>query len=60
MVANNKLEKAQHLKFLLSQLWQGNIAIALEYLKFQVQPRNLDKWQELIGYLEKHSSEIID
>lgn len=24
MIANNKLEKAQHLKFLLSQLWQAN------------------------------------
>ncbi|MBD2306749.1 hypothetical protein H6G17_14680 [Chroococcidiopsis sp. FACHB-1243] len=24
MIASNKLEKAKHLKFLLSQLWQGN------------------------------------
>ncbi len=60
MIATNKLEKAKHLKFLFSQLWQGNTAIALEYLKHQVQARNLDKWQELIGYLEKHSSEIIN
>ena len=60
MIATNKVEKAKHLKFLFSQLWQGNTAIALEYLKHQVQARNLDKWQELIGYLEKHSSEIIN
>lgn len=59
MIATNKLEKSKHLKFLFSQLWQGNTAIALEYLKHQVQARNLDKRQELIGYLEKHSSEII-
>ena len=60
MIATNKLEKAKHLKFLFSQLWQGNTTIALEYLKSQVQARNLDKWQELIGYLEKHQPEIIN
>jgi len=60
MIAVNKLEKARHLKFLLSQLWQGNTTIALEYLKHQVQARNLDKWNELIGYLEKHQHEIIN
>lgn len=60
MIATNKLEKAKHLKFLFFQLWQGNTAIALEYLKLQVQAKNLDKWQELIGYLEKHQSEIIN
>lgn len=60
MIAANKLEKIQHLKFLLSQLWQGNTTIALEYLKHQVQARNLDKWNELLGYLEKHQHEIIN
>lgn len=60
MIAFNKLEKTKHLKFLFSQLWQGNIGIALEYLKHQVQARNHDKWQELIGYLEKHQYEIIN
>lgn len=56
MIATNKLEKAKHLKFLFSQLWQGNTAIALEYLKSQVQARNLDKWQELIGSARKTST----
>ena len=60
MIATNKLEKTKHLKFLLSQLWQGNTTIALEYLKHQVQARNSDKWQELIRYLEKHQHEIIN
>lgn len=60
MIAINKLEKNKHLKFLLSQLWQGNTAITLDYLKYQVQARNLNKWQELIGYLEKHQPEIIN
>lgn len=60
MIAPNKLEKAKHLKFLLSQLWQGNTAIALDYLKHQVQAKNLNKWHELIAYLEKHQHEIIN
>lgn len=60
MIAINKLEKAKHLKFLISQLWRGNTAIALTYLKHQVQAINLDKWQELISYLEKHQPEIIN
>ncbi len=59
MIAVNKIEKAKHLKFLFSQLWQGKTA-ALDYLKYQVAPRNQDKWQELIGYLEKHQHEIIN
>ncbi len=60
MIAVNKIEKTQHLKFLFSQLWQGKTAAALNYLKYQVAPRNHDKWQELIGYLEKHQHEIIN
>ena len=60
MIAPNKIEKAKHLKFLFSQFWHGNTVAALEYLKYQVAPRNQDKWQELIGYLEKHQHEIIN
>lgn len=60
MIAINKIEKSQHLKFLLSQLWQGKTATALEYLRNFAVVKNQDKWQELIGYLEKHQSEIID
>lgn len=60
MIAINKLEKTKHLKFLFSQLWQGKTTTVLEYLKYQVASRNQDKWQELIGYLEKHQHEIIN
>ncbi len=60
MIAINKNEKIEHLKFLFSQLWQGRTTTALEYLKFQVVPKNRERWQELISYLEKHDSEIIN
>ncbi|RUS92787.1 hypothetical protein DSM107010_72880 [Chroococcidiopsis cubana SAG 39.79] len=60
MIAVNKLEKVQHLKFLLSHLRQGKTTVALEYLKHQINAKNLDKWGELIGYLEKHQLEIIN
>jgi hypothetical protein len=60
MIGVNKIEKQQHLKFLLAQLWQGKTVIALDYLKHQVNPRNRDKWQELVSYLEKHQHEIIN
>lgn len=59
MIAINKIE-TRHLKFLLSQLWQGKSATALEYLRHHVVVKNQDKWQELIGYLEKHQLEIIN
>lgn len=60
MVAVNKQEKQGHLKVLLSHLWQGQVELALQYLKTQVKVRNADKFQELCGYLEKHQSEIIN
>jgi len=60
MIAINKVEKSRHLKFLFSHLWQGKTAIALEYLRNHVIVKNQEKWQELIGYLSKHQSEIID
>ena len=60
MIAINKVEKSRHLKFLFSYLWQGKTATALEYLRNNVVVKNQEKWQELIGYLSKHQSEIID
>ena len=60
MIALNKEEKSNHVKFLLSQLWHGQTDIALNYLKHQVVPRNNKVLLELIGYLEKHHSEIIN
>ncbi|WP_322505528.1 hypothetical protein [Chroococcidiopsis cubana] len=59
MIAVNKLEKVQHLKFLLSHLRQGKTTVALEYLKHQINAKNLDKWGELIGYLENINSKLL-
>ncbi len=60
MIARTKPEKIEHLKRLLVELWRGHTQAALEYLHPFVHPRNREKWQELIGYLEKHAHEIID
>jgi hypothetical protein len=60
MIARNKAEKALHLKALLSKLWQGQVSWAVEYLQNQVQPKNAQKLADLVGYLQKHRSEIID
>ncbi len=60
MIAVNKSEKTVHLKFLIAQVWLGLVDNAIEYLRTQVTVRNQEKWSELIGYLEKHQSEIIN
>jgi hypothetical protein len=60
MIAVNKLDKSKHLKFIMPELWQGKTAIVLEYLKHQIIVKNQDKCQELIDYLDKHQSEIIN
>jgi hypothetical protein len=60
MIAWNKVEKSMHLRQLLQHLWQGRVEQALAYLRTQVQPRNQEKLAELVGYLEKHRTEIID
>jgi len=60
MIAVAQPETSIHLKFLIPQLWPGQVTIALEELKTQVKVRNQQKWSELIGYLEKHHSEIIN
>lgn len=40
MIAVDELEKLIHLKFLIPQLWQGKVTIALDYLRTQVRVRN--------------------
>ena len=60
MIASSKADKATHLKVLLSELWHGRTDVALTYLRSQVIPRNREKWQELITYVEKHQHEIVD
>jgi hypothetical protein len=60
MIARNKQEKSEHLKFLFYNLWRGETQKSLDYLNNQVKARNPKKLEELIGYLEKHQDEIID
>jgi hypothetical protein len=60
MIACNKVEKTLHLKILLPKLWQGQVTWVVEYLQNQVQSKNAQKLEDLIGYLQKHQSEIID
>ncbi len=60
MIARNKTEKAEHSQHLLLYLWHGFTAQAITYLQQQVVPRNGEKREELIHYLQKHQTEIID
>ena len=58
-IAPNKEIKAEMISLLLNYLWQGKIITATIALKFLV-PKNKAKHQELIGYLEKNETYIID
>jgi hypothetical protein len=54
MIGRSKEEKATHSAAILGFLWEGKTTEAIDYLSNQVVARNVDKYQELIGYLEKH------
>jgi len=60
MIAWNKAEKETHCRTLLAWLWQGNVDEALHYLRTSVSPRHKKKHHELITYLMKHNTEIIN
>lgn len=60
MIARTKTEKVTHLPTLLAYLWRGQTDQALTYLKTEVVARHSGKLSELITYLDKHTSEIID
>jgi hypothetical protein len=60
MIAPTKTEKETYLKFILDRLWQGQTKAVLDYLREVVKTKNPEKLTELIGYIEKHQSEIID
>jgi hypothetical protein len=60
MIAINKQEKELHVVFLCQHLWRGKVQEVVQYLREQVRAKNVEKLQELIGYLEKHDNEIID
>ncbi len=60
MISRNKAEKTEHSKFLFFNLWHGKIHEVLTYLKTQITARNQQKLDELITYITKHESEIIN
>ncbi len=60
MISRNKAEKTEHSKFLFFNLWRGQISKVLTYLKTQIKARNQQKLDELITYISKHESEIIN
>lgn len=60
MIARNKLEKTEHSKFLFSHLWHGNVRDVLTYLQTVIKAHNQQKLAELITYITKHETEIIN
>lgn len=59
MVAHSKAEREQMEGRVLSLLWHGRLSEALSYLE-GVSARRAEALRELVTYLEKHASEIID
>ena len=60
MITRNKAEKTEHSKFLFFNLWQGNTSEVITYLQTKIKARNQQKLDELITYITKHESEIIN
>lgn len=60
MIALNKKEKLRHLNFIFPLLWKGQSSEVISYLGSEVKSRNSLKLEELISYLGKHKTEIID
>jgi hypothetical protein len=60
MLAWNTAEKETPCHTLLAWLWEGNVDEVLEYLRTAVSPRHKKKHHELITYLTKHKTEIIN
>ena len=59
MIAVNKALKIEYISELNQLLWVGETAKALDKLR-NYQVKNIEKLQELIGYLEKNIPYIID
>ena len=59
MAAPSKSERKRWEQTLLAHLWRGRVAEALAFLA-SVTPRNKEALADLVGYLSRHESEIID
>ena len=60
MITRNSAEKTEHSKFLFGHLWRGKTRDVLTYLETQIKARNQKKLDELITYITKHETEIIN
>jgi len=60
MIARSKDEKISHTKQIVRHLWRGEVDEAKNYLAAQVVARNAGVRDDLLGYLDKHKSEIIN
>lgn len=54
-----KEEKKEYIKEILNMLWRGEVEKAIEKLR-QIDVKNIEKREDLIGYFEKHKLEIIN
>ena len=59
MIAFGKTHKEEILAVISPLLWEGKVIQAVTYLE-AIKPRNVKKHEEIIEYLLKHKSEIID
>jgi hypothetical protein len=59
MCAHSRTEREDWQRQVLGCLWQGRVAEALSFLS-ALSVRNLKVLGELVGYLQKHATEIID
>jgi len=60
MIACNKADKQIYVNYVRKHCWEGEVDKAIVYLQTNVKTKNEVKLNELIGYLEKHKSEIIN
>ena len=59
-IARNPVENSEYVKFVLANLWPGKVAVTIDYLTHQVQTKKTEALKELINYLSKHQSKIIN
>ncbi len=59
MMAHNKREREEWERRVLGWVWQGEVHEALDFVE-RLSVRHEGKRSELVGYLQKHQSEIID
>jgi hypothetical protein len=60
MISTKKSGKDEHILNIKALLWKGYVNLSIDYIKKLEIVRNKEKQNELINYLEKHKTEIID